>query len=64
MAAVLDPEIEVDVDEFVSAREDRHEAVYQSEQWTTTIAPRLAELLRDEQMVVTRLMPTARSAMR
>jgi hypothetical protein len=41
-----------------------YEAVYDSEHWKTAIAPHTAELLGDERMVVTRLIPTARSGIR
>jgi hypothetical protein len=39
-------------------------AVYQTDHWKTAIAPRITELLGDEKMPVTRLVPTANSVIR
>jgi len=43
-------------------RERLYEAVYQSEHWKTKIAPRIPEMMDREQIKVTRLTPTAKSA--
>ena len=42
-------------------RERLYEAVYQSDQWKSEIAPRIEEMLDRPKMVITRLLPTARS---
>ena len=61
-----DPDLYVWIRRFEdeSERQRLYDAVYDSEHWKTAIAPRTAELLGDEAMVVTRLIPTARSGMR
>jgi hypothetical protein len=61
-----DPDLYVWIRRFEdeSERQRLYEAVYESEHWKTAIAPHTAELLGNEQMVVTRLIPTARSGMR
>jgi hypothetical protein len=43
-------------------REALYKAVYDSEYWKTKIAPRIPDLLDRSAMVVTRIVPTARSA--
>ena len=42
-------------------REALYTAVYQSDHWKKEIAPRVGDLLDREKMVVTRIVPTARS---
>jgi hypothetical protein len=42
-------------------RERLYEAVYQTDQWKNEIAPRVDEMLDRPKMVITRLLPTARS---
>ncbi len=61
-----DPDLYVWIRRFEdeSERERLYEAVYESEHWKTAIAPHTANLLGDEQMVVTRLIPTDRSGIR
>lgn len=49
--------------ESEAARVKLYEAVYESDHWKNVLAPRCAELLDREQMKVTRLVPTATSAM-
>lgn len=46
------------------ARKDLYEAVYQSDRWKEEIGPRASELLVREQMVITRLLPTAASPLK
>ena len=43
-------------------RERLYAAVYEDERWVNEISPRVGELLDREQIVVTRLVPTSRSA--
>ncbi|MCC6179955.1 MAG: NIPSNAP family protein [Chloroflexi bacterium] len=45
-------------------RERLYEAVYQSDHWKNTIAPRVAELIDREQIKVTRIEPTPKSVIR
>lgn len=45
-------------------REQLYRAVYESDHWKSTIAPRVSEMLDREKMVVTRLVPTPRSPLR
>jgi hypothetical protein len=42
-------------------REALYKAVYESDTWKTRIAPRIPDLLDREKMVVTRIVPTAKS---
>jgi NIPSNAP len=42
-------------------REALYKAVYESDHWKKEIAPRIPDLLDREKMVVTRIVPTARS---
>src|SRR5437867_11911403 len=42
-------------------REALYRAVYESDHWKKEIAPRIPDLLDREKMVVTRIVPTARS---
>jgi hypothetical protein len=58
-----DPDLYVWIRRFEdeSERQRLYEAVYESEHWKTAISPQTAELLGDEPMMVTRLIPTARS---
>ena len=48
--------------ESEAQREALYKAVYDTDHWKTAIAPKTAELLDREKMVVTRITPTARSA--
>jgi NIPSNAP len=61
-----DPDLYVWIRRFESEseRERQYRAVYEDERWTSEIAPLAADLLGDERMAVTRLIPTTRSAMR
>jgi quinol monooxygenase YgiN len=61
-----DPDLYVWIRRFEdeTERERLYDAVYESEHWKTAIAPRTAELLGDERMVVTRLIPTDGSEVR
>ena len=43
-------------------REALYKAVYDSDHWKKEIAPRIPDLLDREKMVVTRIVPTSRSA--
>lgn len=45
-------------------REQLYAAVYESPEWTDDIAPRAGELLKREEIRVTRLVPTPRSVIR
>jgi hypothetical protein len=45
-------------------REALYKAVYDSDHWKTKITPRVSELLDRSGMVVTRIVPTARSTVR
>lgn len=58
-----DPTVYVWLRRFESEaeRERLYEAVYESERWKNGIAPRLPEMLDREAMVVTRIVPTAKS---
>jgi hypothetical protein len=47
-----------------SDRERLYKAVYESEHWKTSVAPRIPEMLDRDKIVVTRLQPTARSVIR
>jgi hypothetical protein len=42
-------------------REALYKAVYDTDHWKTKIAPRIPDLLDRDKMVVTRIVPTARS---
>lgn len=61
-----DPDLYVWIRRFEDEEERRRlcEAVYESHDWKTVIEPRTTELLGDERMVVTRLIPTSSSVMR
>ena len=61
-----DPDLYVWIRRFADEEERRllYQAVYESDHWKTIIEPRTTELLGDERMVVTRLIPTSSSAMR
>lgn len=48
--------------ESEAQRERLYAAVYEDERWVNEISPRVGELLDREQIVVTRLVPTSRSA--
>ena len=50
--------------ESESEREALYKAVYESDHWKTKIAPRVPDLLDREAIVVTRIVPTAKSTMR
>lgn len=50
--------------ESETEREQLYSAVYDDEEWTTSIAPRIAELVDREKTIVTRLSPTGRSIIR
>jgi hypothetical protein len=45
-------------------REALYKAVYDTDHWKTKIAPRVPDCLDRDKMVVTRIVPTARSTMR
>jgi hypothetical protein len=45
-------------------REALYKAVYESDHWKTTIGPRVPDYLDRSAMVVTRIIPTAKSTMR
>jgi hypothetical protein len=47
--------------ESEAQREALYKAVYESDTWKTRIAPRIPDLLDREKMVVTRIVPTAKS---
>jgi len=47
--------------ESEAQREALYKAVYESDHWKKEIAPRIPDLLDREKMVVTRIVPTARS---
>ncbi len=49
--------------ESEAQREALYKAVYDSDEWKTKMAPRIPDLLDREKMVVTRIVPTARSTM-
>ena len=49
--------------ESEAEREALYTAVYQSEEWKSTIGPKVGELLDREQIVVTRLSPMPKSVM-
>ena len=42
-------------------REQLYEAVYQSDEWTNEIAPKVGEMLDRDKIVVTRIEPTPKS---
>ena len=44
-------------------RQRLYEAVYQSDHWKNEIAPRTGEMLIRERMLITRLVPTAKSVL-
>ena len=44
-------------------REAQYKAVYETDFWKTKIAPRVPDCLDREKMVVTRIVPTAKSTM-
>ena len=50
--------------ESESEREALSKAVYDTDYWKTKIAPRVPDLLDRSAMVVTRIVPTVKSAMR
>jgi hypothetical protein len=50
--------------ESETEREAQYEAVYQSDHWKNEIAPRVSDFLDRSAMVVTRIVPTAKSTMR
>jgi len=50
--------------ESEAEREKLYKAVYESEYWKTEIAPRVPSCLDRAAMVVTRIVPTAKSTMR
>jgi hypothetical protein len=60
-----DPDLYVWIRRFADEEERQrlYQAVYESDHWKTVIEPRTTELLGDEPMVVTRLIPTSSSAM-
>lgn len=45
-------------------REALYAAVYQSEEWKTTIGPRIGELMDRDKMVISRLEPMPKSVLR
>jgi hypothetical protein len=45
-------------------REALYKAVYDTDEWKTRIAPHIPDLLDREKMVVTRIVPTAKSTLR
>jgi hypothetical protein len=47
--------------ESEAQREALYKAVYDSDTWKTKMAPRIPDLLDREKMVVTRIVPTAKS---
>ena len=47
--------------ESEEAREKLYEAVYESDHWKNSIAPRIPDLLDRDKTIVTRIEPTARS---
>ena len=47
--------------ESESERERLYEAVYQSDEWVNTIAPKIPEMLDRDKIVVTRIEPTPAS---
>jgi len=49
--------------ESEAQREALYKAVYESEFWKTKIAPRVPDYLDREKMVITRIVPTAKSTM-
>jgi hypothetical protein len=61
-----DPDLYVWIRRFENEdeRQQLYEAVYESEEWKSDIAPRTAALLGDERMTVTRLRPTSKSPLR
>jgi hypothetical protein len=50
--------------ESETEREVLYKAVYESDHWKTKIAPRVSDYLDRSAMVVTRIVPTAKSTMR
>jgi len=48
--------------ESEAQREALYKAVYESDYWKKEIAPRIPDLLDREKMVITRIVPTTRSA--
>lgn len=48
--------------ESEAERERLYKEVYESDHWKTNIAPRAQQMLDREKMVITRMNPTARSA--
>ena len=61
-----DPDLYVWIRRFGSEeeRERLYAAVYQSDEWKSEIAPRIAEVLDREKMVITRLNPMPKSVIR
>jgi hypothetical protein len=61
-----DPSVYVWLRRFESEaeREALYKAVYDTDYWKTKIAPRVPDCLDREAMVVTRIVPTAKSTMR
>ena len=45
-------------------RERLYQAVYETDRWQNEILPRVRELIDREKMVITRLLPTAKSVLR
>ena len=50
--------------ESEAEREAQYKGVYESDHWKNEIAPRVSDYLDRSAMVVTRIVPTAKSAMR
>lgn len=61
-----DPDLYVWIRRFESEQERKelYAAVYQSDRWKDEIAPRVAEQIFREKMVITRLLPTPKSVLR
>ncbi|MGC2198834.1 MAG: NIPSNAP family protein [Stellaceae bacterium] len=61
-----DPSVYVWLRRFESEteREALYKAVYETDYWKTTIAPRVSNCLDRAAMVVTRIVPTAKSTMK
>ena len=60
-----DPSVYVWLRRFESEaqREALYKAVYETDFWKNTIAPRIPDLLDREKMVITRIVPTLKSTM-
>jgi hypothetical protein len=63
--AEQDPDLYVWIRRFEdeSDRERLYRAVYDSDRWKNEIAPRVPEMIDREKMVITRLVPTAKSVL-